>query len=180
MLKVIELFAGVGAQTQGLKEAGIDHEVVAISELDKYADRAYRLLHGDVNNLGDITRIEKLPQAGLWTYSFPCTDISLAGKQRGLEKGSSTSSSLLWEEERLLNVSKDYNELPKFLLMENVKALVSKKIISDFNEWLLYLESLGYKNYWKVLNAKHYGIPQNRERVFLLSIKDEHTYYEFP
>jgi len=133
-----------------------------------------------VNNLGDITKIEKLLQADLWTYSFPCTDISLAGKQRGLEKGSSTSSSLLWEVERLLNVSKEHSELPKYLLMENVKALVSKKFIPDFNEWLLYLESLGYKNYWKVLNAKHYGIPQNRERIFLLSIKDEHAHYEFP
>lgn len=114
MLKVIELFAGVGAQTQGLKEAGIDHEVVAISEIDKYADRAYRLLHGEVNNLGDITKIEKLPMADLWTYSFPCTDISLAGKQRGLEKGSSTSSSLLWEVERLLNVSNEHEELLSF------------------------------------------------------------------
>lgn len=95
-LKVIELFAGVGAQRQALKEAGINHEVVAISEVDKYALKAYELLHGDAPNL-DIRKIVKLPTADMWTYSFPWTYISLAGILGGFEKGSNTNSSLLWE-----------------------------------------------------------------------------------
>ena len=107
MLKVIELFAGVGSQTESLKEIGIEHEVIAISENDKYASRAYELLHGNVNNLGDIKSIDELPKADLWTYSFPCTDISLAGAQKGFDKGSNTQSSLIWEVERLLNRAKD-------------------------------------------------------------------------
>lgn len=90
VLKVIELFAGVGAQRQGLKEANIDHEVVAISEIDKYAIKVYEKLHGNTPNLGDITKIERLPKADLWTYSFPCTDISLSGKMLGFDKGSNT------------------------------------------------------------------------------------------
>ena len=179
MLKVIELFAGVGSQTQALKkEANIKHEVVAISEIDKYASRAYEILHGLVNNLGDIKKIERLPVADFWTYSFPCTDISLAGRQKGFDKGSNTQSSLLWEVERLLNIANDNDELPMYLLMENVKALVSKKFINDFEDWIKYLKSLGYKNFWKVLNAKDYGVPQNRERVFMISIRDENASYK--
>src|SRR5690554_2289595 len=142
MLKVIELFAGVGSQTQALKEANIKHEVVAISEIDKYASRAYEILHGPVNNLGDIKKIERLPVADFWTYSFPCTDISLAGRQKGFDKGSNTQSSLIWEVERLLNKAKETNTLPSILLMENVKALISKKFINEFDIWLKYLESL--------------------------------------
>lgn len=180
MLKVIELFAGIGSQTQALKEAGIEHEVVAISENDKYASKAYEMLHGKVNNLGDIRLIQELPEADLWTYSFPCTDISIAGNQNGFIKGSRTQSSLLWEVERLLNVSKELNELPEILLMENVKALVNKRFINDFNIWCSYLESLGYKNFWQVMNAKDYGIPQNRERVFMVSIKDYTGDFKFP
>jgi DNA (cytosine-5)-methyltransferase 1 len=100
MLKVIELFAGIGSQTQALQNLGIEHEVVAISEIDKYALTAYEALHGKVQSLGDITKIGRLPQADLWTYSSPCVDISLAGKQAGLHGG--TRSGLLWEVERLL------------------------------------------------------------------------------
>ena len=179
MLKIIELFAGVGSQTESLKEIGIEHEVVAISEIDKYASRAYELLHGNVNNLGDIKTVDELPKADLWTYSFPCTDISLAGAQKGFDKGSNTQSSLIWEVERLLNKAKDTNTLPSILLMENVKALISKKFMTEFDVWLKYLESLGYTNKYQVLNAKAYNTPQNRERVFLFSFKDD-TDYQFP
>lgn len=105
-LKMIELFAGIGAQRQALKEVGINHEVVAISEVDKYALKAYELIHCDVPNLGDIRKIEKLPIADMWTYSFPCTDIFFAGRLGGFEKGSNTNSSLLWEVQRLLIESK--------------------------------------------------------------------------
>lgn len=107
-LKVIELFVGVGAQRQALKEAGIDHEVVAISEIDKYALLAHEKLHGPTLNLGDISKIDELPSADMWTYSFPCTDISLAGRIRGFEKGSNANSSLLWEVQRLIYV--DYKK----------------------------------------------------------------------
>lgn len=180
MIKVIELFAGIGSQREALKRANIEHEIVAISENDKYASKAYVLLHGSTNNLGDIRGIERLPKADLWTYSFPCTDISLAGKMKGFDKGSGTHSSLLWEVQRLLEVSKANNELPKYLLMENVKNIVSKKFMPLFQVWLDYLESLGYKNFYKVLNAKDYGIPQNRERCFMISIRDKDAHYEFP
>ena len=132
MIKVIELFTGTGSQREALKRANIKHEIVAISENDKYASRAYELLHGPTNNLGDIKKIGKLPKADLWTYSFPCTNISLAGQMKGFDKGSNTHSSLLWEVQRLLEVTKANNEFPKFLLMENVKNIVSKKFIPMF------------------------------------------------
>jgi len=179
MLRIIELFAGIGSQTESLKEIGMQHEVVAISEYDKYASKAYELLHGVVNNLGDIRNIDELPKADLWTYSFPCTDISLAGAQKGFNKGSNTQSSLIWEVERLLSKAKASDTLPSILLMENVKALVSKKFIKEFETWLRYLESLGYVNKYKVLNAKDYNTPQNRERVFLFSFKSGDD-YQFP
>ena len=174
MLKVIELFAGIGAQRKGLERAGIEHEVVAISEIDKYALKVYEALYGNTPNLGDISKIEKLPKADIWTYSFPCTDISLSGRMKGLEKGSGTHSSLLWE------VSKANDELPKYLLLENVKNLISKKFKPYFDEWCRYLESLGYKNFYKVLNGKNYNVPQNRERIFLLSIRNCSEDYVFP
>jgi DNA (cytosine-5)-methyltransferase 1 len=180
MLKVIELFAGIGAQRKGLERAGIEHEVVAISEIDKYALKVYETLYGNTPNLGDISKIEKLPKADMWTYSFPCTDISLSGRMKGLEKGSGTHSSLLWEVQRLLEVSKANDELPKYLLLENVKNLISKKFKPYFDEWCRYLESLGYKNFYKVLNGKNYNVPQNRERIFLLSIRTCDEDYVFP
>lgn len=139
-MKVIELFAGVGAQRKGLENAGIEHQVVAISEIDKYALKVYEKLYGDTLNLGDICKIDKLPKADLWTYSFPCTDISICGKMSGFEKGSNTRSSLLWEVERLLNIAKENNELPRYLLLENVKNIVSKKFKPFFDSWLKYLE----------------------------------------
>jgi len=176
MLKVIELFAGIGAQREALNVAKIPHEIIGISEIDKYACMAYELLHGVTQNFGDIRKIDKLPHSDLWTYSFPCTDISLAGKMDGFIKGSDTKSSLLWEVERLLKIAKENNTLPKYLLMENVKNLISKKFITDFKIWLNILEDLGYKNYYKVLNAKDYGIPQNRERVFMISTLDSQEY----
>ena len=178
VIKVIELFSGIGAQAQGLKEANIEHEVIAISDIDKYANKVYKALHGDVYNFGDIREIKKLPKADLWTYSFPCTDISIAGRLEGL--GEETRSGLLWQVKRLLEISKENDELPKFLLLENVKNLVSKRFIAEFNKWLSFLESLGYKNYWKIMNAKDYGIPQNRERVFCISIRGEHSPFLFP
>lgn len=177
-LRLIELFAGIGSQTQALTNIGIAHRVVAISEIDKYAIQSYEAMHGKANNLGDIRKIEELPDADLWTYSFPCQDISVAGKGAGIKEG--TRSGLLFEVERLLRVASEKGTLPKYLLLENVKNLVSKKFKTDFDKWLDFLSELGYTNYWKVLNAKDYGIPQNRERVFCVSIRGEHEPFIFP
>ena len=177
-LRLIELFAGIGSQTQALTNIGIAHRVVAISEIDKYAIQSYEAMHGKANNLGDIRKIEELPDADLWTYSFPCQDISVAGKGAGIKEG--TRSGLLFEVERLLRVASEKGTLPKYLLLENVKNLVSKKFKADFDKWLDFLAELGYTNYWKVLNAKDYGIPQNRERVFCVSIRGEHKPFVFP
>lgn len=177
-LRLIELFAGIGSQTQALTNIGIAHKVVAISEIDKYAIQSYEAMHGKANNLGDIRKIEELPDADLWTYSFPCQDISVAGKGAGIKEG--TRSGLLFEVERLLRVASEKGTLPKYLLLENVKNLVSKKFKADFDKWLDFLAELGYTNYWRVLNAKDYGIPQNRERVFCVSIRGEHKPFVFP
>ena len=176
-IRVFEAFSGYGSQSIALRNIGVDYEVVAISEIDKYAIRAYETIHGKANNLGDISKIdvEDIPEHDLFTYSFPCQDISIAGRQMSLEEGSGTRSSLLWECKKIIEHCK-----PKYLLMENVKNLVSKKHKSYFDKWLNYLESLGYTNYWKVLNAKDFGVPQNRERVFVVSILGEHKPYEFP
>ena len=146
---------------------------MGISEIDKYAIAAHESLHGKVKNYGDVSKLEvaELPNMDLFTYSFPCQDISNAGKQRGLEKGSETRSSLLWECERIIQ-----GKLPKFLMMENVKNLVGKKNKPHFEEWLQTLETLGYNNYWKVINAKYCGVPQNRERVFCVSIRKDVDY----
>lgn len=180
MITINELFSGIGAQVAALKRLGIDYKVVGISEIDKYAIKSYEAINGATYNYGDITKIESLDYADLWTYSFPCQDLSVAGKQAGIKEG--TRSGLLLHVERLLTESVLSGKQPKYLLLENVKALVGKKFKSDFDRWLDKLEQLGYNNYWKVLNAKDYGIPQNRERVFVVSIrKDVDTEgYVFP
>ena len=178
MLKVIELFAGIGSQHQALKNIKVEHEIVAISEIDKFCIQSYEALHGKVLNLGDICKIDELPKADLWTYSFPCQDISVAGKLAGIKDG--TRSGLLYQVERLLLKAKETNTLPKYLLLENVKNLVSKRFRANFEEWLRFLSELGYDNKWQVLNAKDYGIPQNRERVFCVSIRGEHDPFYFP
>lgn len=180
MLKVFESFAGIGSQRKALQRIGVEHEVVGISEIDKYAYQSYCAIHGKTKNYGDITKIntDELPDFDLFTYSFPCTDVSLAGKKKGFidEDGKLTRSGLLYEALRIIKDKK-----PKYLLAENVKNLVSKKFIGDFDKLLNALENLGYKNYWKVLNSCDYGVPQSRERVFIISIrKDIIQDFKFP
>ena len=176
-IKVIELFAGVGSQAMALRNIGIDYEVIGISEIDKFAFKSYEAIHGKTCNFGDITKINKLPYCDLLTYSFPCQDLSVAGHQKGISKD--TRSGLLLEVERLLLKAKENGTLPKYLLLENVKNLVGKKFIKDFERWLSFLNNLGYYSNWEVLNAKDYGIPQNRERVFVVSSL-ENMHYKFP
>ena len=129
-----------------------------------------------IKNVGDISKVKDFPEMDLFTYSFPCQSISFAGYGHGLDRGSGTRSSLLWECERVIEQQK-----PKYLLMENVKALLSVKHKHNFDIWKEWLDDMGYNSYVMVLNAKHFGIPQNRERVFMVSIrKDVDTGYEIP
>ena len=176
MLRVFEAFAGIGTQRMALKRLGIAHEVIGISEINTHSIRTYEAIHGKTTNFGDISKVDPqtLPDFDLLTYSFPCQDLSIAGKQQGMIKGQ-TRSGLLYECEKIIEAKR-----PKYLLLENVKNLVGRKFKPAFEEWLAYLESLGYTNYWQVLNSKHYGVPQNRERVFVVSILGEHEPYEFP
>lgn len=134
------------------------------------------------NNLGDISKINELPYADFWTVSFCCQDISISGKMKGLKPDSKTRSSLLWENIRLLKTAKENDNLPKYIMFENVKNLVNKRFIDDFNSLLEVLSELGFNSYWSVINGKNCGIPQNRERVFVISIrKDIDTgKYTFP
>lgn len=174
MIRVIELFSGVGSQIQALKNIGVDAKTVAISEIDHYAIDAYTKLHGEVLNLGDVSKIETkdIPDCDLLTYSFPCQDISVAGAQLGLDQGSNTRSSLLWECEKIIR-----DKRPKYLLMENVKNLVGNTHRHNFEQWLKVLSNYGYTNYWQVLNANHYNIPQSRERVFVVSILGDQPFH---
>ena len=168
-LKVISLFSGYGTQELALKYCGINHKTVAHCDILSSANIAFDSLHKtEVGNLGDVSKLdeEKLPACDLLTYSFPCQDISISGIQRGIKKG--TRSGLLFEVERLV----EYNK-PKFLLMENVKNLVSKNHMPAFSEYIEKLESLGYGNSWIILNGADFGCPQNRERVFMFSVLGE-------
>ena len=175
-LKVFEAFAGIGTQRMALNNLTIPHEVVAISEIDEYAIKSYEAIHGKVNNLGDISVLstQDIPDHDLFTYSFPCQSLSSYGLRGGLERGTGTTSSLLWDCERVIK-----DKRPRYLLLENVKALVNKVNLPYFKEWLTLLEGYGYTSYYRVINAKDFGVPQNRERVFVVSILDDDTPYQF-
>lgn len=178
MIKILELFSGTGCQVQALKNIGIEC-VSTQCEIDKYAVNTYNQLHGETPNLGDISKVkvEDLTegQFDLITYSSPCQDFSVAGLGRGGDKGSGTRSSLLFECEKIIRKVR-----PKYLLFENVKNLLSEKHVHNFMEWLKILEEMGYCSYYDVLNAKDFGIPQNRERIFCVSILGKHVPYVFP
>ena len=184
LIRLIEVFAGIGSQAKSLKNIGADFEHYRAIDFDKYAIKSYNAIHNTNFVPLDITKItakdlgivETDKYDYIMTYSFPCKDLSLAGKGAGMRKGSGTRSSLLWEVERLL---KECNELPQILLMENVPQVIGKKNIQDFHKWKLFLEKLGYSNYIELLNAKDYEIPQNRNRCFMVSILGDY-YYEFP
>lgn len=187
-IRLIELFAGYGSQAMALKRIGAKFEHYRVVEFDKYAIASYNAVHGTDFPPMDITKVhaEDLNICDtdaftyLLTYSFPCTDLSVAGKQAGMSKGSGTRSGLLWEVERILTEIRDSNgELPQILFMENVPQVHGKKNIDDFKKWLEFLENLGYTNYWQDLNAKNYGVAQNRNRCFMFSFLGNYT-YRFP
>lgn len=174
MLNVLSLFSGIGAFEKALKNNNVNFNLVNYCEIDKYASKAYQLIHNvsEDKNLHDVTKIDtyKLTNIDLITYSFPCQDISQAGVQKGLkdDQGNLTRSGLFFEALRVIKELK-----PAYAIAENVKALTSKKFKNEFELILNSLEQAGYKNYYKVLNAKDFGIPQNRERVFIVSIRND-------
>ena len=183
-IRLIETFAGIGATSMALRDIGANFEHYRVVEFDKYKIAAYNAIHGTEFQTMDITQIsgedlgivEKNKYTYLLTYSFPCQDLSLAGQQKGMEKGTNTRSSLLWEVERLLN---EVSELPQVLLMENVIQVHSYKNMEHFQKWIEFLESKGYSNYWQDLNAKDYGVAQSRNRCFMVSLLGNFS-YEFP
>ena len=183
-IRLIELFAGVGSQAMALKRLGANFEHYRVVEFEKYAIKSYNAIHGTDFEPMDITKIigsdlvitDTDKYCYIMTYSFPCQDLSVAGKQKGMTKGSGTRSGLLWEVERLLN---EVDNLPQVLLMENVPQVHGKKNMEDFQRWIDFLESKGYSNYWQDLNAKNYGVAQNRNRCFMVSILGDYS-FKFP
>lgn len=172
-LKLLSLFSGIGAVEEALKILEVDTDLVGFSEIDKYAIKSYCAVHevSEDKNLGDITKIdiEKLPiDIDLISHGSPCQDFSIAGLQKSGDKGSETRSSLMWNVVDIIKHCK-----PKYVIWENVKNLISKKHRHNFDAYLKIMENIGYKNYFKVLNAKNFNIPQNRERVFTISIRDD-------
>ena len=180
-IKLLSLFSGIGSPEQALKNIGIKYELIGFSEIDKFAVKSYCNVHNvsESLNLGDITKIDisSLPtDIDLITHGSPCQDFSVAGKNKGGDKGTGTRSSLMWNTVDIVEYCR-----PKVVLWENVKNLLSKKHRHNFDAYLEIMEQLGYNNYYQVLNAKDYGIPQNRERVFTVSIrKDVDEGYVFP
>ena len=183
-IRLIELFGGIGSQAMALRNIGADFEHYRLVEFDKYPVASYNAIHGTSFVPTDITQIhgsdlgivETDTYEYIMTYSFPCQDLSVAGKMKGMSKGDGTRSGLLWEVERLLD---ETDELPRILLMENVPQVHSKKNMVDFEKWIEFLENKGYTNHWFDLNAKDFGVPQNRNRCFMVSILGEYD-YEIP
>jgi DNA (cytosine-5)-methyltransferase 1 len=174
-LRVLELFAGIGAASKALENLGIDHEIVDAVEIDKYAVKSFNAVHGTNFEPQDITKWDKDIECDLIIHGSPCQDFSVAGKQAGGDKDSGTRSSLMYETIRIVAKTK-----PKYVIWENVKNLLSKKHRHNFDAYLETMEKLGYTNYYKVLNAADYGVPQHRERVFTVSIREREYVWPEP
>lgn len=174
MIKLLSLFSGIGAFESALRRGGYQFETVNYCEIDSHAAKAYSQIHGisEDYNLKDVHKVNPLimDNVNLLTWGWPCQDISIAGKQRGFtdSDGKFTRSGLFFEGLRILETLQ-----PEYAIAENVKALTSKKFTAEFETVLTSLDKAGYNNYWKVLNAKDYGVPQNRERVFIVSIRKD-------
>lgn len=171
MIKLFSLFSGIGAFEKALERLRIPYELVGFSEIDKFASKTYCAIHNvpESLNYGDITKIDEntLPDFDMQVWGFPCQDISIAGKMQGIKEGE-TRSGLYYEGLRILTIKK-----PMYSVIENVENLTSKRFKSQFESILKDLSDLGYTNYLKVLNAKDYGIPQNRKRLFIISIRND-------
>jgi len=167
-IRILELFGGIGACSKALERLGIDYEIADYVEIDKYAVKSFNAMHDTKFKPQDICEWDKDIEVDLIMHGSPCQDFSLAGKQAGGDEGSGTRSSLMYETIRIVEKLK-----PKYVIWENVKNVISKKHKHNFDNYLERMEELGYTNYYQVLNAKDYGIPQNRERVFTISIKND-------
>lgn len=176
-VRLFEAFSGIGTQHLALKRLGLEVDLVGISEVDKFAIASYEAIHGKVKNYGGIGTFDRLPaNIDIATWSFPCQDISQAGTQRGMTKGTQSNYGYVFLD-TVENTPKD--ERPQVLLMENVRALFSETFKYDWREIQLRLERMGYKNYAELLIATDYGIPQTRERIFIVSILGDYS-YKFP
>lgn len=174
MLRVLELFAGIGACSKALTNLGIEHEIVDAVEIDKYAVQSFNAVHGTNFEPQDITKWDKDIAVDLIMHGSPCQDFSVAGLNKGGDEGSGTRSSLMYETLRIVEKLK-----PKYVIWENVKNLLSKKHRHNFDAYIEAMKGLGYESKYQVLNAKDYGVPQNRERVFTVSVLGE-NHFEFP
>lgn len=166
-MKFVDFFAGVGGMRLGMEQAG--HECVGFCEFDKFALRAYKAIHNTTDEweAHDVRKIKPydIPTASIWCFGFPCQDISIAGTRRGIRGG--TRSGLFWEIMRLL-AGRSEEDRPEWLVVENVKNLLSIGRGFDFARVLCALGEVGYDCEWQVLNSKDFGVPQNRERVFVV------------
>lgn len=167
-MDLIELFGGIGACTKALKNIGMNVDVVDYVEIDKYACKSYNAINGTNFEPQDIKKWDKDINVDLIMHGSPCQDYSISGLQMGGDEGSGTRSSLMYESIRIINKLK-----PKYVVWENVKNLLSKKHKHNFDNYINKLDELGYNSYYQVLNAKDYGIPQNRERVYTVSIRKD-------
>ena len=178
-LKVFTTFSGYDSQCLALRKAGIPFDLVGWSEIEKRAITAHNALFPEYKdrNYGDICKIDwnNVPDFDLFTYSSPCQSFSIAGQMLGGDEGSGTKSSLLWECKKAIEIKR-----PKYLMLENVEMLVSQNFIHTFNKWIDFLSSLGYTSYWKVLKGSDYGIPQDRSRIFVVSVMNPKNEFVFP
>lgn len=175
-MRVLELFGGIGACSNALDRLNIDFEIVDYVEIDKYAVKSFNAIYNTNFEPQDIRNWDKDLQVDLIMHGSPCQDFSIAGRQAGGNEKSGTRSSLMYETIRIVEKLK-----PKYVIWENVKNLLSKKHKPNFNNYINKLNELGYKSFYQVLNAKDYGVPQNRERVFTISIRNDlNQIFEFP
>ena len=167
MIKILELFGGIGACSKALERLGIEHEIVDYVEIDKYAVKSFNAIHNTNFEPQDITQWDKDIEVDLICGGFPCQDISLAGQQKGIIKGE-TRSGLMYEMMRIIHKLK-----PKYVIAENVKNILSERFRPQLEEELCFLNDKGYKVTMDILNAKDFNIPQNRERIFIIGVRDE-------
>ena len=179
-INLLSLFSGIGAFERSLTNIGIDYNLIAYSEINKYASTAYSAIHNvsEDKNLGDVSKIDftQFDNVDMITHGSPCTSFSISGKQKGGDEGSGTKSSLMWHTVDAIDKTN-----PKYVIWENVDNVLSNRHKHNFNKYLDRLKELGYKNYSKVINAKYWGVPQNRKRIFVVSIrKDIDNGFNFP
>ncbi len=199
-INMVTLCSGYDSQALAMKkiaaEIGNDFDLLAWAEFDPESKKpineqpaviAHNLLFPQWSdrNVGDMTKVQwddvkkrwEGKEVDILTYSTPCQSISQSGKREGIAKGSGTRSAVLWYTEQAIRSLR-----PKFLLQENVRALCNKVNRPHFEEWQRVCNDCGYDNYWNIMNAKDYGVPQNRERVFMLSVRRDLNLppFEFP